>query len=267
MTNIAFPAILIFLLALFGIIFRYAYRKGDWKIPISSKPLPEEIAYSLLSAMVLHFIWCLIISYCFNSIQIDFEAVFMLVTGFYGHNAKHFEQALYSVSSVPLFIFLYFLTLYLSSWLLGFGTHKFIRSTKLDRRTKLFRYNNDWYYLFKGEIIEFEENKGNFDYSCSDIWGTWLSTIIIQGDEVFLYRGIVEDFYFDKDDNLSHILLSLAMRKKIPYHNLEDYSDNESDNTNDYHDIRGEFFTIQYSQMRTICIEYIIIDTENSEEE
>lgn len=52
--NIAFSALVIVIVVLLGIVFRYWYRKGSWESPVIFASLAEEIAYSLFFVIALH---------------------------------------------------------------------------------------------------------------------------------------------------------------------------------------------------------------------
>jgi hypothetical protein len=62
--NIAFPALLLFLLVLPGIALRYTYLKGfwSWNSPVSIQSISDEVAYSLVWAAILHVVWCSTVS-------------------------------------------------------------------------------------------------------------------------------------------------------------------------------------------------------------
>ncbi|MFZ1291204.1 MAG: hypothetical protein WAR79_14000 [Melioribacteraceae bacterium] len=268
--NIAFPAIFFFLLALPGIIFRYSYRKGNWKAPISTKPIPEEIAYSLVFALALHVLWCFLTGLLLKifHLEINLNSIYLLVVGSFGHDSKYFDLVRLSIIKPPFtfLIFLYFITIFIISGLGGYYSHKLVRKKGWDLSNKLIRFNNDWYYLLIGDIVDFKENKDkeNHKFTREEIDGTLLSTIVIQGNEVFLYKGIVEDFFFDKDGTLDRIMLSDVKRKK-----LSDKLNNEQTlvdrKDGHYHIVRGDYFVILYSQMRTLNVEYILIDPINRE--
>src|SRR4030065_1995782 len=75
--NFAFPALLVFILALPGIIFRYNYRKGTWTTPIYREQVTEEIAWSLTWTASLHFSWIFL---CNNlGYEVDIMSVLTLL--------------------------------------------------------------------------------------------------------------------------------------------------------------------------------------------
>src|SRR3954467_10381407 len=107
--NIAFPALFVFLLALPGIILRYAYRDWAWKIPVYRLPLGEEIAKSVVSAAVLHLLGCWIADYLWY--RINFSDALTLLTGGFGLPPETLKIRLGAITAHPVLIILYFLSL------------------------------------------------------------------------------------------------------------------------------------------------------------
>lgn len=62
--NIAFQALVIFLLTLPGIVLRYGYRRGlSGKAPQEAKQISEEIAYGVLFACLIHAVLAPLVHY------------------------------------------------------------------------------------------------------------------------------------------------------------------------------------------------------------
>lgn len=255
--SLAFPALFIFLVIVPGIILHYTYSKGFWRTsPSSIYPLSDEIAYSLIGACFLHLIWAHLLS--IFGIRIDLDSALMLLLGSFGPDNRHFDTAIQSVTRQPLNKAYYFTGLYVFSALLGYGAHALVRGRKWDRKTRLFRFNNDWYYLMSGEMLDFKGMLGR----PKEIDGVYLSAVIHQGGDSYLYRGIVSEYYLDKAGSLDRVLLRLAHRRLLtkdrvpgqPRDPSKDYSDDSR-----YYDIVGDFLILRYAEMQTINIEYIVL--------
>lgn len=260
--ELAFSALLLFILVLPGIIFRYSYSKGfgKWPIPSPTRSLSDQIAYSLVSAGLLHLLWSWFV-YTLGQ-KIDLSAVVMMIMGSYGKDEEYLLPAIQSFTHYPYKIAVYFLSLYLASALLGFCLHSLVRNRKLDLKHRFLRFDNDWYYLLTGEILEFGETEG-LDTPPD---GVYLSAVINNGDKDYLYRGIIRDFFFDKNGNLDRVSLILASFRLL-VRNDNAQASPTIPNEQKYIDIEGDYFILRYSDMRTMNIDYFFLEETGDEQE
>jgi hypothetical protein len=265
--NFAYPALLLFLLVLPGIILNYTYARGFWRwnSPTSIERYSEQIAYSIIAASILHLGWAYFLS--FFGFDIDLEAVLVLLTGAFGPDDQYLTTTVQTLTNNPGRIAFYFYGLYLLSAILGISGHLFVRKTRLDRTTRLFRFTNEWYYLLSGEILEFAETPAEprqFD-------GVYLSTIVQHGNENYLYRGIVFDFSYDRTGKLERVILRLAHRRLLSADRKHDQPRDTGDpgfgDDARYYDIEGDFFILNYEDMHTINIEYFALTDPSEPEE
>lgn len=257
--NLAFPALLIFVLVLPGVILRYTYARGTWKwnSATSIQSLGDEIAYSVVIAGALHLLWGAIVS---PFVSIDLQSVLTLLAGTGAGTRDDFQAAISSATSHPYKVAWYFLSLYGASACLGYGAHSLVRWRHWDRKTRLLRFKNDWHYLLSGEILEFAE----LPYEAGKLDGVYLSAVVKHGGGDYLYRGIVADWTLDQGGELDRILLRLAHRRKL----LEDREPGQERDPKDvnyerdsrYYDIEGQYFVLRYSETTTVNIEYLLLD-------
>jgi hypothetical protein len=133
------------------------------------------------------------------------QSVLVLLTGSYGPDNELFEPTVASIAGHPFAVITYLLSLYAFAAGLGYGAHKVVREKKLDRKTRLLRFRNEWYYLLSGEVLEWREFAEarqaagappiNFE---EDIDGVYLTAVVDLAEGSFLYRGVVRSFWFDK---------------------------------------------------------------------
>lgn len=226
---------------------------GSWDSPAINQPLPDRIAYSFIIAILFHGVWAFFAPRV-SAYHVDLRSVLMLLIGSYGADGEFFDSVLRSVVDFPGQIFLYFVSLYASSAAVGFLAHFIVRNRKLDRKHRLLRYDNPWYYLLKGEILDFKE-KGELWPETPDSISinVYLTAVVHHSQGDYLYRGIVDEFYFDKDGNLDRVLLLQAHRRKLDTDRAEG---DTSDPLTRYYQIIGHYFSLKYSEIHTLNIQY-----------
>jgi len=256
----AVSAIFLIILLLPGFILQTAYAKGFWRwnSPTSTRSLTEQIPAAIIISSILHAVWAgipLLFGY-----RVDFKSITMLLIGSFGRDSAYFDTALNALTDNPYKIFFYFISLYSVAAAIGYVAHAFVRSQRLDRRTRVLRFNNQWFYLLTGEITQFKENAEIYP----EVDGVFLNTIVHHDDGDYLYRGVVADFFFDKEGNLDRVLLRLVARRKLSDDRKpeQDFSPYEPDER--YYEIEGDFFVLRYSEMSTINIDYIFVTPEET---
>lgn len=97
--NLAFPALLVLLLVLPGLIFRYSYASWSWgeSTPTSFRNVTDELAYGVVLAVGLHCIWTRLAQGF--GYPIDFGTVLALLLGNFGQgNATYVRDVLDTIS-------------------------------------------------------------------------------------------------------------------------------------------------------------------------
>jgi hypothetical protein len=262
--NIAFPALIVLILALPGAIFRYTYARGSWgwSSPISFRSVSDELAYSAVFAVGLHFIWLGVGSLGGNSV--DIPSLLAMLSGNYGVRGERYESSLNSIASHAKLVGFYQLSLLISAAILGWLGHKLVRWAELDLKTQIFRFRNEWHYLLTGEILKFKEVR----IEAREIDGVFLSAVIDHGAS-YLYRGIVEDWSFNSDGQLDTIRLRVAHRRLLS----ADRKVDEEAATGDYippderyYEIHGDLFVLRYSEVKTLNLDYFSLSEVSADE-
>jgi hypothetical protein len=73
--------------------------------------------------------------------------------------------------------------------ILAIGIKMFVRRIKLDRKVKLFRFRNYWYYVFSGEILDFPYIKGK----ASNISFAYIDIMVNVNNQTIIYTGLYYD--------------------------------------------------------------------------
>jgi hypothetical protein len=259
--SFAFPALLVFLLVLPGIILRYSYARGPWgwASPTSMRRVSEELAYGVAFALVLHAVWLEVVRRL--GFAPDLEALFLLLVGNFGESSEHLDRVLATVAGEYPEVAKYFVSLYAVAGVAGNLGHRIVRRMRLDHLTKTFRFDNYWYYMLTGEVLYFRENAAE----PRTVDGVYFSAVVDHASGSYLYRGIVCDFTFDRDGSLDTIVLTDAHRRRLT-------DDREgSDPTppvgpaqpdQRYYEIRGDFLVLRYAEIRTLNLDYFAVTLE-----
>ena len=140
---------------------------------------------------------------------------------------------------------LYSLIIFTFSALIGNLSARILRAFKLDHKYKIFRFRNQWYYIFSGEVLSFQKfkkAKGLHFNSLPEnqkILTTYADILIAnpQGNRE-LYTGFVVDYDLNQEDisQLDKIYLLDAYRYKKP--NRSGFNDSgifqNTSSTNDF---------------------------------
>ncbi|MBI1333796.1 MAG: hypothetical protein GC165_13060 [Armatimonadetes bacterium] len=208
--NFAAPALLILLLLLPGVIARNSYLRGTFQAhPFKAKSIAEEAAFSAVISVVLHLAFITGIDHFYPQKRVNIEYAMALLFGPASGNDK-FSLALKNVSSNAGAIAAYFSVLYICSYLFAVILHVFVRAGRCDLQSRLLRFDHPWYYLFESNILDFDKMAGPFPSSNVD--AVFTSVLVEQDSKTFIYRGIVDKYYFADDGTLDRILLICAQR-------------------------------------------------------
>ncbi len=257
--NLAFPTALLFILILPGFILRYTLVKGfrRWDNPVVVQALSDEIARSIIAAGVLHAIWASLVMDVLHQ-PIDFHSLILLLLSNFGAGNLELSHVVSSIADHPYPIFWYFTSLNLFAAISGSVTHHTIRYLKWDVRYKWARFNDEWYYLLTGEVINFDQKKRR------NIAAVYLSAVVNQGDRSYLYQGEIMDWSYDRSGNLQWVLLMETLRRPFSPENdrpnLAPENTTSHENDGRFYAIYGDRFILRMSEIITLNLEYVILD-------
>ncbi|MEW8381779.1 MAG: hypothetical protein AB2704_08030, partial [Candidatus Thiodiazotropha taylori] len=119
--NVAFPALLTFLLILPGFIFRGAFTRSE-RTQLDNRPFTSETVKSLILAIFLHALW-LKLTNLITTISIDYQVFLTLFTAARG---DLLELAINrSAVHMPAFI-TYLMSIYICAYLFGLIAQKLV---------------------------------------------------------------------------------------------------------------------------------------------
>ncbi|MFL7018031.1 hypothetical protein [Vibrio cyclitrophicus] len=232
--NIAFPAFFLLALILPGFIFTNAFERTE-NTTLDKKPFEASSASALMCALFLQLIYASFINFLIK--EIDFTLCIKILTG-----VKLTQSDLESLSPDVGFIGIYFVGLYLASYVVGKVLQKVVFSLN-PYKSSLLAFDTPWYYELKGKLS-----------SESDAQIIKVSCLLDTKDGSYLYYGFLDDFYLDQDGQLDRIVLFDVYRRDIS----NDDSGGEGGGDR-YYQIKGERLILKYNQIINLNIEYLYI--------
>ena len=268
--NLAFQALLILAMLLPGMIFRSAYNRGVWNFPLGRLgPASEQIPKALIHALWINSTWALI-AHGMHGLApswvwaIDFRAVACWVSNDFGRDQGEFSRALAALVASPIRIFAYVAGLYGFSWLTGETCHHLVRWFKLDRKYVLFRFDHEWHYLFRGEVLDFPDPSYSRTLGfpraalmAEDHWATVVAAVVELKETSYIYLGVVVDYFFDEEGNLDRLLLDGARRRKLVDPVIDAGDPGTYGDVDQFQVIKGHYFVLRMNEIRTMNIDYL----------
>jgi len=248
--NIAFPALLIFLLFLPGFLLRSSFRKTE-KTQLDFKPLANITVVSVLLALSLHALWGWGYYFlCGN--PLDYHTALTLVVG---QRGEPLELSVAKAAESSPEIFIYFFSLTVFSWFPGSSARWAIIRWRWDQHPRLgalLKFDTPWFYLFKG--YGFEKGK--------EPELVWVSAIADLDGGAYLYIGLLEDWFFDGSGNLERLVLSMVSRRRLTDDKKSGSGaggggDPAQEEGKRFYPVDGDYFVIRYAEIITLNIRYV----------
>lgn len=240
--NIAFPALLIFLLILPGLIFNSAFYKIE-NTPLTYVPFTNKTIISSIITLVLHIIGLSVLTRLFHH-SLNIQPLLILISGAQG---KEYFAVLSSLSTVQLFFsVVYLLVIYFVAYTFGYLLRFLIIQFEWDRYS-IFEIDSPWYYLFKGYV--WEDGKPG---------GVRVAAILEISGNCFLYVGILEKFFLNGSGNIDRLVLTNAMRREIK--NDKNPYEHDIHSSKRFYPIDGDYFVLKYSEVKNLNVQFLKID-------
>lgn len=209
--NIAIGTIVfIFLLVVPNTIFRRFFYTGPFSLEYF-KPTPFlSFISSIVPGFLLHISFIYLILTFFPKFFDDVHNLYMQLSDK--------ETLTTSVSLSPLIkgslikIFHYNIFLWAYVMILSVTSKALIRRLRLDRKIKLFRFRNNWHYIFSGEILDFPYIKGK----TKNISFTYIDIMVGINGGTLLYSGLYYDHIIAQDGfSLESISISEVSKRFV----------------------------------------------------
>lgn len=247
--NIALATIALFILLTPGLLFRRLYYSEEFSKEYFRQSYLELFFSSIIPSLLLHVIGY----FCFVAPkhEIDPEIIGTLLSG--SDDANRVTHAFNSIFDDAKLILEYFFSLYILAISFGYSSKRVIRATKLDRKLKLFRFQNEWHYLFSGEILDFPRVSGKSE----DVDFSYVDVLVKSDEGSIIYMGILADYILSKEGGLDRIYLRDVKRRYL-------VKDKPVNDENPYYQMPGEFFVISAQQIINIHITYYSVSIDDT---
>ncbi|WP_425077297.1 hypothetical protein [Psychroserpens sp. S379A] len=194
-----------------GILFRRFFFYGEFSKQFNTKdPVLHSIFLGIIPGIVVQLISFIIynLSLGFDSSFLDVFTIFRDITSD-GSNGTQ-EATKNFINNHIITFFLYSIFVFALASFLGWISSRIIRVRKWDKKFKLFRFKNQWYYIFSGEVlnmkkfqeahlVSFKNNKGK-EQDTLMTYADILVSVSDQNDRKELYTGYVVDYDLKSDD-------------------------------------------------------------------
>lgn len=245
--NLAPGVLVIFIIAIPGIVFRLTYLSSPYSRRTINTTAIDEIFNSLIPAFIFHALFILILEFCGK--KIDFQFIYNLLIG--NSTAKNVDELNSYLGGFLCYILLNTLVNFGAAWLLRYWV---LRYKWYERFTFLTIYNR-WYPILKPEATE----NGKIS--------VWLDVLLETRDGSILYRGFLTDFWLDKSGGIKELHFENVRRRAFKQDIEEIKIDTEAtgdepteqgiqDVDKRYYYIPGERFIIKYEDVRNMNVTY-----------
>lgn len=150
-------------------------------------------------------------------------------------------------------LLVYQLILWLIAAGIGFFFNGIIRYFKWDRKSRILRFGNSWYYYLSGEAVEFPDMNGN----ASEIDFVFADVLIKAKNQEILYTGLLSDYELSSNGGLKSIALKGVKRRFLNGSEYESNSEIFSRGSNPYYTVPSDLFVIPFnSEVVNINLRY-----------
>lgn len=180
---------------------------------------------------------------------IDLNFIAVLLGG--GTGQEYFDT-FQMIKGDLLGLVFYNLSLWIFVGILGYLSRVFVRRLKLDRKYKFFRFQNNWHYVLRGEILDFPGNPGNADSMHLSV----IDVLVNVDNKTMIYSGLLDDYHLTKESGgLDYIYLTDTRKRYL-----------DESNKKDWEKIDGRYFVVPFSKVINLNISYYSLESLEQQE-
>ncbi|PQJ80760.1 hypothetical protein [Polaribacter porphyrae] len=246
-----------------GLLFRRFFYFGEFSKQFSTKEtVYQSIFYSIIPGIVIQ-ITGGVLYFILRNTNLQVSSIYIIYTDILNGNIILNANTTKFMNSNFVYFLIHIFNTYVLSILLGVITSKLIRYFKLDIKNKIFRFKNQWYYIFSGEILQMKKFKstinftGNLYGEKNSITSTTYADILIETSSGIreLYTGFVIDYDLNNQDIsiLERIYLKNTIRYKKTINNKKGKNKTKTKKV----EIPGEIFILSGKDIININLTYL----------
>src|SRR3954470_19174961 len=147
--NIALATLTLLIILYLGFLFRRFYFTEEFSKEYFKQSVTDLIFSSIVPGFLIHFVGYFL--FLKGRTEIDVFTIGTLLSG--TSDPVKVTQAFKAVYEKGPAILSYFTGVSIVGLVAGLLAKLIVRNFKLDRKYKLFRFQNEWHYIFSGEIL------------------------------------------------------------------------------------------------------------------
>lgn len=245
--NIALATIVLLVILYPGFLFRRFYYSAEFSKEYFKQSIPDMVLASVLPAFLIHILgYCLFVK---PSYQLNIQTIGTLLSG--TSDSSKVSAAFENIYVHAFQIISYFFAISGLAVIGGLSSKYVVRLSKFDRKSSLFRFQNEWHYVFSGEILDFPNVPGRAD----EVDFKYVDVLVKSNEGTLIYMGMLSHYTLNKEGGIDRIYLSDTRRRYLkddkPSFNIDD---------NRYYNLPGEFFIIPYEQIINLHITYYKVE-------
>jgi hypothetical protein len=244
--DFALTTVLLIFLLLPGLVFRRFYYTEEFSKEYFKESIPSFFLSVAVPSTVIN-----ILGWQIGKTWYRFDTTTLGILFSGTDDPSKIKEAFDSLYNYISPILWYFLLLCVLAFIFGSLSKAIVRNSKLDRRFKLFRYQNEWHYIFSGEILDFPKVSGE----ARDIDFTFIDALVDTDEGTIIYKGVLEDYILSKDGGMDRIVLTDVKRRF--------FKDDGKEERN--YTLPGQFLVIPFSKILNIHLTYYNVETTEEE--
>ena len=245
--SFALATVLLFIIIVPGLVARFCYFTFPFTNQARQIDLVTEIFWSIIPGFAIQFIYIVVVEH-FTIFRINFPFIGALINGIKEENIFLVSAVMNNIHEYILEIVVYNITLLAISAFIGYFLKIIVRWLRLDIRYNFFRFNNKWFYILSGEILDIE----NGEKTSREITVIGVDILCKVGGENILYIGELANYYLNSTGDLDALLIRYPIRRKFLDDDLGEGS---------YYNIPSDYLYVPYRDIVNLNINYFELNT------
>ena len=255
--SLALSTLVFFLFLVPGIVFRKLYYSEEFSKQYFKESIFAVFISTILPSLFFQTLWFFSAD-ILTKYYVDLEIFGNLLSS--SPKPSTFEN----IQNFSVQILMYQASMLIVAATSGYVFRKIVRYKNWDRRKKIFRFQNHWHYILKGEFYDFPRaNISLKNDTVRDIEFVFVDALIETADGTYIYDGILVDYELSNNGGLDTISLAETERRKLTddrQKRSEDSRDSNSKSDNPYYTIEGHILLLKYCEIKNLNFTYYTLD-------